>query len=59
MTLTRYECAACERSVTAAKSRPCVRGCGARLCRTPRRPACTDLHGGQCPNLHLPEEDAA
>ncbi|MER8008127.1 hypothetical protein [Streptomyces sp. NPDC094149] len=59
MTRTRYVCAGCDRTVTAAKSRPCVRGCGARLCRTPRRPACNDVHGGMCPALDLPDEEAA
>lgn len=56
MTRARYYCAACDRAVKAARSRPCSRGCGARLCRTPHIPPCNDLHGGQCPNLELPQD---
>lgn len=59
MTRARYVCAGCDRTVTAAKSRPCVRGCGARLCRTQRRPECRDIHGGRCSELQLPDEEAA
>lgn len=57
MTRARHRCAACDRPVKAARSRPCIRGCGARLCRAPHFPPCTDLHGGQCPNLQLPDGD--
>ncbi len=43
-------CAVCDRPLKGAKGRACVRGCGVYLCRTVRRPQCSDVHGGQCPN---------
>lgn len=54
----RIRCAACDRPL-GRRGRPCVRGCGARLCTTRHIPRCNDLHGGQCPNLRLPEDEAA
>ena len=45
----RPRCAACDRSLPKGRYRLCVAGCGARLCRTPHIPRCTDLHAGQCP----------
>ena len=59
MTRARVRCAACDRPLKAGRGRPCVRGCGAHLCRTPHIPLCTDVHGGQCPELQLPDEEAA
>jgi len=46
----RYRCAACDRPLKSGRGRPCVADCGARLCRTPRHPHCTDVHASQCPN---------
>lgn len=53
----RYRCEACDRPLKAGNSKPCVRGCGARLCRRPHLPRCSDLHGGQCVNCPIPDED--
>lgn len=55
MTRARHRCAACDRPLKAGRHRHCVRGCGARLCRAVHLPPCTDIHGGQCPNLHPPD----
>ena len=49
-------CAVCDRPLKGSKGRACVRGCGVYVCRTVRRPQCSDVHGGQCPNR--PKEDA-
>jgi hypothetical protein len=54
MTRARVRCAACDRPL-GRRGRPCVRGCGARLCTARHLPPCNDLHGGQCPNLNPPE----
>lgn len=48
-------CAVCDRPLKAGKGRACVRGCGMYVCRAPRRPQCSDVHGGQCQHLELPE----
>lgn len=56
-TRIRQRCAACDRPLKAGRGKPCVRGCGAKLCRAPHIPYCTDLHGGQCSNLQLPDEE--
>lgn len=48
-------CAVCDRPLKGGKGRACVRGCGVFVCRTVRRPQCSDVHGGQCPHLELPE----
>ena len=52
----RRRCAVCDRPLTGKRSRACIRGCGAHLCRTPHRPPCSDVHGGQCPNHQLPDD---
>lgn len=57
MTRTRHRCTACDRPLRSGRHRLCVRGCGARLCRAVHIPQCTDLHGGQCPNLQLPGDE--
>lgn len=56
MTRTRHRCAVCARPLKAGRYRTCVRGCGALLCRALHIPLCVDVHGGQCPNLQLPQE---
>ncbi|MQY32593.1 hypothetical protein SRB17_05470 [Streptomyces sp. RB17] len=56
MTRARSRCAVCDRPLKTGRGRPCVRSCGARLCRSTHIPLCTDVHGGQCPNLQLPPE---
>lgn len=48
-------CAVCDRPLKAGKGRACVRGCGMYVCRAPHRPQCSDVHGGQCQHLELPE----
>lgn len=55
--MIRRRCAGCDRPLKTGRYRACVRGCGAVLCRAPHRPRCSDVHGGQCPNLELPEGD--
>ncbi|ODA75558.1 hypothetical protein APS67_000121 [Streptomyces sp. AVP053U2] len=57
MTRARYRCAVCDRPLKAGRGRPCIRGCGARLCRTTRIPQCSDVHAGQCDNRPDPEGD--
>jgi hypothetical protein len=52
---TRPRCAACDRSLPRGRYRLCVANCGARLCRKPHIPHCTDLHAGQCPKFE-PQE---
>ncbi|MFF5919559.1 hypothetical protein ACFY8C_14555 [Streptomyces flavochromogenes] len=47
----RPRCAACDRALPRGRYRLCVADCGARLCRTPHIPRCTDLHAGQCPKF--------
>lgn len=56
MTASR-RCAVCDRALPRRRSRPCVRGCGAILCRAVHRPPCNDVHGQACPNRPLPEEN--
>lgn len=51
----RRRCAVCDRPLTGKRGRPCIRGCGAPLCRAPHIPHCTDVHGGQCPNRPEPD----
>ncbi|MEV5420277.1 hypothetical protein [Streptomyces albogriseolus] len=51
----RVRCAACDRPL-GKRGRPCVRGCGARLCTARHLPPCNDLHAGQCARLNPPEE---
>lgn len=55
----KRRCAVCDRLLSKGRGRPCVRGCGAYLCRAPHLPQCTDVHGGQCPHLNPPEDTAA
>lgn len=55
MTRVRRRCAVCDRPLKAGRGRACVRDCGAHLCRAVHIPQCTDVHGGQCPNLDTPE----
>ncbi|HET9383107.1 MAG TPA: hypothetical protein VFP69_20075 [Streptomyces sp.] len=50
---SRTRCAVCDRPLKAGRA--CACGCGAQLCRARHIPPCTDVHGGQCPNLDLPE----
>ncbi|MFF3876001.1 hypothetical protein [Streptomyces sp. NPDC001978] len=57
MTRARHRCAVCDRPVKAGRYRLCSRGCGAKLCRATHRPPCNDVHGGQCSNLQLPDEE--
>ncbi|MFD0117663.1 hypothetical protein ACFVZL_19885 [Streptomyces sp. NPDC058320] len=52
----RRRCAVCDRPLTGKRGRPCIRGCGAHLCRATHIPHCTDVHGGQCPNHQLPDD---
>ncbi len=52
----KHRCAVCDRPLKAGRGRPCVGGCGARLCRTTRIPQCSDVHAGQCPNHTVREE---
>lgn len=53
----RHRCTVCDRLLKAGSSKPCIRGCGARLCRTRHIPQCSDVHGGMCSNRPIPEED--
>jgi hypothetical protein len=43
-------CAVCDRPLKSQRGRACVAGCGVYVCRAPRRPQCSDVHAGQCPN---------
>jgi hypothetical protein len=52
----RVRCTVCERRLKTGRWRACVRGCGAKLCRAAHQPLCSDVHGGQCDRLDIPEE---
>lgn len=55
MTRARVRCGSCDRPLKSGRYRQCVRGCGAKLCRSRRIPQCSDVHGGQCPHLDTPD----
>jgi hypothetical protein len=53
----RYRCAVCDRPLKASRGRPCIQGCGARLCRVVRNPQCSDVHAPTCPHHTFPDDD--